>query len=256
MINFPRSTFTWKAHPMKPDPHYRYSGGFVGLPGQVYHVRFNLEASCEVRDVVSGQVAELFLGAPCRSEYTIATRNLFQIPSGEWRMAFSRERGLSLASRPSHEPEEASTTRLDEKYPEHRIDVRSFADVEELTEVGRIVEATSRSVLVRSFCPIWRPGTAAMSSGFSWLTWPSLSSTRWNSSCAGKSKRPRKKESGWTNRAAGIAWNCSIRIMPLPATRRSAPGQQCTTRSGNWRRPTWYCAPRMGRSYFYHHPTA
>ena len=32
----------------------------------------------------------LYLGAPCRTEYTIARRNLFQIPSDEWRMAFSR----------------------------------------------------------------------------------------------------------------------------------------------------------------------
>ena len=58
MINFPCSTFTWKSNPFEPDPHYRYSGGFVGKPGQVYHVRFNLEASCEVRDVASGHVTD------------------------------------------------------------------------------------------------------------------------------------------------------------------------------------------------------
>ena len=53
MVNFPRSTFTWKAHPWKPDPHYRWSGGFVGEYGQFYHVRFNLEARCEVTEEAS-----------------------------------------------------------------------------------------------------------------------------------------------------------------------------------------------------------
>ena len=150
MINFPCSTFTWKSNSVEPDPHYRYSGGFVGKPGQVYHVRFNLEASCEVRDVASGHVTELFLGAPCRSEYTIATRNLFQIPSGEWRMAFSRKRGLGIARRPSDEVEEVQAVELEEKYPEYKIDVRSFANPEELNEVGRIVEATLNNDLLNA----------------------------------------------------------------------------------------------------------
>ena len=90
MINFPRSSFTWKAHPWKPDPYYKWPGGFVGEHGQVYHVRFTLEARCVLRDSGGAELAELFLGAPCRSEYTIASENLFQIPSGEWRMPFSR----------------------------------------------------------------------------------------------------------------------------------------------------------------------
>lgn len=150
MINFPRSTFTWKSKPFEPDPHYRYSGGFVGKPGQAYHVRFNLEASCEVREVASGQVSELFLGAPCRSEYTIAKRNLFQLPSGEWRMAFSRKRGLGIARRPSDEVEEIAAVELDGKFPAYKIDIRSFAETEELNEVGAIIEATLNNDLINA----------------------------------------------------------------------------------------------------------
>jgi hypothetical protein len=142
MIDFPRSTFTWKSHPWKPDPHYRWTGGFVGTPGQVYHVRFNLETRCEVRDETSGQTAELFLGAPCRSEYTIARRNLFQIPSNEFRFVFSRNSRLNIASRPSDEAEEAPTARLDDLFQEHRIDVRAFPETTELTDAGQIAEAT------------------------------------------------------------------------------------------------------------------
>ena len=92
MINFPCSSFTWKSRPHTPDPYFKYSGGFVGDPGQAYQVRFNLEAACEIRDESTDHVAELFVGAPCRTEYTIARRNLFQVPSSEFRFAFSRER--------------------------------------------------------------------------------------------------------------------------------------------------------------------
>ena len=62
MINFPRSSFTWEAHPWKPDPYYKWPGGFVGEHGQVYHVRFTLEARCVLRDSDGTELAELFSG--------------------------------------------------------------------------------------------------------------------------------------------------------------------------------------------------
>ena len=60
MINFPHSTFTWKTHPWMPHPYYPYNGGFVGSHGQVYHVRFNIDAKCDVRDEATDKAAELF----------------------------------------------------------------------------------------------------------------------------------------------------------------------------------------------------
>ena len=148
MINFHHSTFTWKTRPWSPDPNYRYAGGFVGELGQVYHVRFNIEARCEVRDESTGHQAELFLGADCRSEYTIAYRNLFQVPSAEWRMAFSRESRLTIARKPSDEQEEVSFARLRDIYQEHHIDLRSYPDSRELTEPGQIVEATLANLIL------------------------------------------------------------------------------------------------------------
>ena len=150
MIDFSRSTFTWHNHPWTPDPYYRYAGGFVGESGQVYHVRFGLEASCEIRDEASGHVTKMFVGAPCRSEYTIATRNMFQIPSGEWRMAFSDESQLSIARRPSNEPEAASTRKLSEIYQSYRVDVRSHSDFSELTDVGEVIHATLNGDLLNA----------------------------------------------------------------------------------------------------------
>lgn len=145
MINFSRSTFTWNTPPWVRDAHYRYPGGFVGKPGQVYQVRFNLQACCTVQDEASGQVAELFVGAPCRTEYTIASRNLFQIPSGEWRMAFSRESRLTIASRPSNELQDAPVAKLSEIYQDYRIDVRTHHAPQELTDAGQIIDATLRN---------------------------------------------------------------------------------------------------------------
>ena len=144
MINFPASTFTWKALPRQPHPYYLYDGGFVGEPGAVYHVRFNIESKCEVRDDSTGHVAELFVGAPCRSEYTIADRNLLTVPSTEYRMAFSRERALRIGDRPSTEQEDMSASEelLAEKYLDHRIDIRSHRGATELTTTGEIIEAT------------------------------------------------------------------------------------------------------------------
>lgn len=142
MIDFPRSTFTWKTRPYQPDPHYKYAGGYVGQPGQVRHVRFNLEAKCEVRNEATGQVTDLFVGAPCRSEYTIPRRNLFQIPSDEFRMAFSRDRRLAIAKRPSIEHETVSVAKLGEDFQDHKIDLRLLPDATELTDAAQIVAAT------------------------------------------------------------------------------------------------------------------
>ena len=150
MIDFPRSLFTRKSQPWYPHRYYRYHGGFVGTPGQAYHVRFTLEAACTVKHHASGTTAELFLGAPCRTEYTIATRNLFQVPSGEYRMAFSRTAKLHLAKGPSTEPEPASTEPLGTGYQDHTIDIRAFAHATRLTDATAVVEATLRHDLLNA----------------------------------------------------------------------------------------------------------
>ena len=142
MINFSRSSFTWHSHPWQADPHYKWAGGFVGTAGQSYHVRFTLEARCVLRDAAGAELAELFLGAPCRSEYTIASENLFQIPSGEWRMPFSRHSIPVIAGKASHEVEDVRARPLAGAYQDYKIDIRTCADATALTEVGAIVAST------------------------------------------------------------------------------------------------------------------
>ncbi|MEX1019352.1 MAG: hypothetical protein WDZ49_06815, partial [Litorilinea sp.] len=150
MIDFPRSFFTWKTKPFQPDPYYRYSGGFVGNPGQVYQVRFNLEGMCTIRDDQNGQTQELFVSAPCRSEYTIAARNLFQVPSNEFRFAFSRDLHFSIAARPSSEQEPVQAGKLSDRLQSHRLDLRTLADPTELTSVRDVVAATLDNSLLNA----------------------------------------------------------------------------------------------------------
>ena len=150
MTDFSRSLFTRKSQPWYPDRYYRYAGGFVGTPGQSYHVRFTLEAACTVEHQATGTTAELFLGAPCRTEYTIASRNLFQVPSGEYRMAFSRTAKLHLAKRPSTEPEPAHTEPLGTNFQDHTIDIRAFPHPTRLTDAAAVVDATLRHDLLNA----------------------------------------------------------------------------------------------------------
>ena len=142
MIAFHRSSFHWRSRPWKPDPVYKYTGGFVGVPGQAYQVRFHLEAACTVEDLETGRKTELYLGAPCRTEYTIARRNLFQIPSDEWRMAFSRSLSIPISRSPSTEPAEFRGTPLEKQFQAHDIDVRQYDNEETLTNARTVVEAT------------------------------------------------------------------------------------------------------------------
>jgi hypothetical protein len=150
MIDFYRSTFTWKSHPWFPDEYYRYPGGFVGTPGEAYHVRFKLDGMTTIRDEQHGRTTELFIGAPCRSEYTIATRNLFQVPSGEFRLAFSREWRLAIATRPSTEAESVNVARLADAFAWHHIDLRHTAHSRELTKARQVGEATLANELLNA----------------------------------------------------------------------------------------------------------
>ena len=142
MINFPASTFTWKSYPWEKHPYYKYMGGFVGNPNQTYHVRFSLESRCTIENLVTGDHTDIFLGAPCRSEYTIAARNLFQVPSSEWRMAFSHEHQIHISNRPSVEAPNGKNTPLEDLKLEYKIEIREFANVIEMTSATSTIEAT------------------------------------------------------------------------------------------------------------------
>ncbi len=110
VIDFARSHFTWDHLPHEPDPDYKYPGGFVGEPGDAYHVRIGYDAVCTISRDDDAPPLEIFLLQPCLAEYTIADRNLFQVPSQEFRVALSRTHGIPIARSPSTEREPAAAT--------------------------------------------------------------------------------------------------------------------------------------------------
>ncbi|MEM7133997.1 MAG: hypothetical protein AAF702_47330 [Chloroflexota bacterium] len=149
MIDFPRSTFTWKSHPWASDPHYKYAGGYVGEAGAIHHVRFNLEARCQICDE-DGDVVEIFLGAPCRTEYTIVKENLFQIPSSEFRLAFGYTHQIPIAKEPSHVQEEVSAVDHLTAFEQTQITVSSHADFMEVSEADALIQATLANDLLNA----------------------------------------------------------------------------------------------------------
>ena len=152
MIDFPRSFFTWKTFPWQPDPYYKYAGGFVGKEGEVRHVRFNLEARCVISEESGGHTTELFVGAPCRSEYTIPRRDFFQIPSDEYRMAFSRTHQVPIARRPSGETEPVAAKELNAAFQENGVALREHLHPIELHASEQVVEATLANALLNARC--------------------------------------------------------------------------------------------------------
>ena len=150
MIDFPRSFFSWKTFPWQNDPYYKYAGGFIGKEGDVRHVRFNLESRCVISEESGSQLSELFVGAPCRSEYTIPRRNFFQIPSDEFRMAFSRTHQIPIAKRPSSESEPAAARELNAAFQDHRILLREYPHPIELHAAEQVVEATLANALLNA----------------------------------------------------------------------------------------------------------
>ncbi len=108
----------------------------------MYQVRFHLEAACTVEDLDTGRKTDMYLGAPCRTEYTIARRNLFQIPSDEWRMAFSRSASIPISRRPSTEVAQFRGTPLEKQFQAHEIDIRHYDSEEILTNAREVVQAT------------------------------------------------------------------------------------------------------------------
>ncbi|MYC96194.1 MAG: hypothetical protein F4X14_14620 [Caldilineaceae bacterium SB0661_bin_32] len=152
MIDFPRSFFTWKTFPRQADPYYKYAGGFIGKDGDVRRVRFNIESGCVISAENGAALAELFVGAPCRTEYTIPRQGFFQLPSSEFRMAFSRTHRIPIARRPSGESEPASAQELSEAFQDCDISLKEFPQPIELNASEPLIEATLANALLNARC--------------------------------------------------------------------------------------------------------
>jgi hypothetical protein len=148
MIDFGRSYFTWKSHPMKPDPYYKYAGGFVGREGAVHRVRIQFDAAATLTNEKTGARDELYLLAPCRNEFTIVTENLFQIPNAEFRVLFGREHAVPLTNRPTDEPDDSKRSKLRDGFADYSVQVRAIEGAREISTPGGLIEATRSDELM------------------------------------------------------------------------------------------------------------
>ena len=142
MIDFSRSFFTWKSHPIQPDPYYKYAGGFVGRYGAVHHVRIQFDATCTLINEEAGRQDELFLLCPCRSEYTIVTENLFQVPNTEFRVVMGRAHHVPIARRPANQPEDSQRQELGERFADYALRLHTIEGARTLTTTEEVIEAT------------------------------------------------------------------------------------------------------------------
>ena len=140
MVDFDRSFFTWTSKPWVPNPVYIHAGGMVQGAGSVRNVRILYEAKCDITSHATGQVEELFLLHPCRSEYTIPERDFFQLPSGEFRVIFTRTRRIPIAKQPSTEPEDVRPGQLN--FAATRFTTRNFSQFSVLSSPQQVIEAT------------------------------------------------------------------------------------------------------------------
>tara|TARA_B100000686_G_scaffold258428_1_gene270711 strand:- start:16095 stop:16967 length:873 start_codon:yes stop_codon:yes gene_type:complete len=152
LINYSSSTFTWKSKSFKEDAYYKYPGGFVGSLGEKYHVRFNTQSSFIILDEKSKKYDEVFLGSPCRSEYTIAKDNLFQVPSNEFRMALTNKNKVNIASKPNDNASDINFSKLEGNYIDYKLDIREYNNHIELKKEHEVIKATLNGDLLNAKC--------------------------------------------------------------------------------------------------------
>ena len=140
MIDFERSFFTWTSHPFELHPHYINAGGMTQGAGSVRNVRVTYDAKCDITNTKTDETEELFLLSPCRSEYTIPKEEFFQLPSGEWRVIFSRTHRIPLARRPSTEEGKSKAGELN--LVDTRFTTRTHSNFTVLTSAKEVIDAT------------------------------------------------------------------------------------------------------------------
>ena len=132
--------------------YYKYPGGFVGSLGEKYHVRFNTQSSFIILDEKSKKYDEVFLGSPCRSEYTIAKDNLFQVPSNEFRMALTNKNKVNIASKPNDNASDINFSKLEGNYIDYKLDIREYNNHIELKKEHEVIKATLNGDLLNAKC--------------------------------------------------------------------------------------------------------
>jgi hypothetical protein len=164
MTDFGNSYMTWI---VPHDPNDRRVPGHKPWSNSA---RILLDARCTITDTASGATDDFYLVAPCRTEWMYQDENLFQVPSGEYREAFSATRRLSFGKRmttdgnlprsvPAFRQQDTSaapvrtTGLLSLKFA-----IRTFPEVTVLTTDAQVVAATQANLPLVGRTEIWDEG--------------------------------------------------------------------------------------------------
>lgn len=114
--------------------------------------RIQLDAACTLIDDGTGQAEHFYLIAPCRAERMYLDTPLFQMPNYEFCAIWSAEEHLIIRTAWVSERDNRQYGVSRERWRAVRLDIRTFAQTEVLTENAAIVNATlaNRSLNART----------------------------------------------------------------------------------------------------------
>ena len=139
--NFASSYMTWDLPPRTdPRPNSRHN---IPLGNKA---RIQLEAIADVIDEATGASEQFVLIAPCRSEWVYAEKELFQIPSREYRNIYSltEERQMGRAS--TYDGESHRSHPVSDTFQALEIDIVRFPRSRVLDTPAAVNDATGNNV--------------------------------------------------------------------------------------------------------------
>ncbi len=104
--------------------------------------RIQLDAACTLIDEKSGEREQFYLIAPCRAERMYLDTPLFQLPNYEFCGIWSADEFLIIRTAWVSERDNRQYGLGRVRWREIRLDIRTFAHTEVLSEAGAIVQAT------------------------------------------------------------------------------------------------------------------
>jgi hypothetical protein len=148
MTDFSNSYISWD---VPYDPSDRREPGHKPWGNSA---RILIDARCTILDDASEVIDEIYLIAPCRGEWMYQDEHIFQFPSAEFRLLYSRDRILSVGKKMIEDaPRPAS--RSNERFISLTFSVQSVPTTTDLTTDDEVINATLRNLPINAKTEIW-----------------------------------------------------------------------------------------------------
>jgi hypothetical protein len=148
MTDFGNSYISWSA---PYDPADRRVPGHKPWGNSA---RILVDARCTLLDGASEVIDELYLIAPCRGEWMYQEDHLFQIPSAEFRLIYSRDRYLQVGKKMIEDAERPGS-RTNDRFLDLTFSVQPVPSSTELTTDDQVIAATLGNRPINAKTEIW-----------------------------------------------------------------------------------------------------